>query len=315
MSNSTREKPAVDIGDGYVIVDRTPHKRGPHVFELMNGHGLHSDEARASQADDRERWVSIAATRHPQIDRGRALEALQTLDFIASQERGQPDGEGAREGEDGDTRPWIPAANGDLPSASEAAWKALRKANDPVRLFRFGGQVAGLARDDEGTLRVRALDDHALRGELARGSRWYKETQEGRVIVLPPSHVVHDLLATPDVPLPVLRRVVEVPVAAPDGSLQLMPGYHPQTGVYYAPAQGLAIAAVPEIATAQDVVRASRLIRRDLLGDFPFVTRADRAHAICTLLEPFVRDMIDGPTPATMLASVPYAPCYYRWRI
>jgi hypothetical protein len=84
--------------------------------------------------------------------------------------------------------------------------------------------------------------------------------------------VVHDLLATPQVPLPVLRRVVEVPVFAPDGSLQTAPGYHPQTGVYYAPANGLAIAAVPEIPTAQGVVRASRLIRRDLLVDFPFVT-------------------------------------------
>jgi putative DNA primase/helicase len=61
--------------------------------------------------------------------------------------------------------------------------------------------------------------------------------------------------------------------------------------------------AVPEVPTAQDVVRASRLIRRDLLGDFPFVTRADRAHAIAALLLPFVRDIIDGPTPAPLIEA------------
>jgi putative DNA primase/helicase len=34
-----------------------------------------------------------------------------------------------------------------------------------------------------------------------------------------------------------------------------------------------------------------------VLHDFPFVSQSDRAHAVALMLLPFVRDLIDGPTP------------------
>jgi putative DNA primase/helicase len=44
----------------------------------------------------------------------------------------------------------------------------------------------------------------------------------------------------------------------------------------------------------------------DLLGDFPFRSDADRAHAVALFLLPFVRDLIDGPTPLHIIeASTP----------
>jgi hypothetical protein len=58
---------------------------------------------------------------------------------------------------------------------------------------------------------------------------------------------------------------------------------------------------VPERPSAADVERALALIKDELLGDFPFVSDAERAHALALLLIPFVRDMIDGPTPVHLI--------------
>ena len=55
--------------------------------------------------------------------------------------------------------------------------------------------------------------------------------------------------------------------------------------------------------TARQVDAARELLLDDLLVDFPFATESDRAHAIAALLLPFVRRMIDGPTPLHLIES------------
>jgi hypothetical protein len=45
------------------------------------------------------------------------------------------------------------------------------------------------------------------------------------------------------------------------------------------------------------------LILDDLLSDFPFVSDSDRAHLLALLLLPFVRNLIDGPTPLHLIES------------
>jgi len=39
----------------------------------------------------------------------------------------------------------------------------------------------------------------------------------------------------------------------------------------------------------------------ELLGDFPFVDEASRAHTLALMLEPFVRPLIKGPTPLYLI--------------
>jgi hypothetical protein len=41
----------------------------------------------------------------------------------------------------------------------------------------------------------------------------------------------------------------------------------------------------------------------DLLGDFPFVGEAELAHAVCLVIQPFVRDLITGPTPLYLIEA------------
>ncbi|MDO8630592.1 MAG: hypothetical protein Q7R41_08860, partial [Phycisphaerales bacterium] len=75
------------------------------------------------------------------------------------------------------------------------------------------------------------------------------------------------------------------------------PGDDPQSALFYAPAIGFDVAAVPTDPEKADVESALTLLQRELLGDFPFVSHSDRAAALTVLLLPFVREQIDGPVP------------------
>ncbi len=194
----------------------------------------------------------------------------------------------------------INAADLDLPKVSETAWEALREANDPPFLFRYGGLPAQIEKDDHGAAVVREITQDRLRYHLARAANWYSGRKEKKS-ALPPLHVVRDMLATPNPPLPILTRIVETPVFGRKGRLQEMPGYHRGSRTYYAPGRRLDIPKVPIKPTKADVQRARRLIVEDLFGDFPFVGPAECAHAVALLLLPFVRDLIEGPTPLHLI--------------
>ena len=137
-----------------------------------------------------------------------------------------------------------------------------------------------------------------MRHEIAPLAEWFKPTTANRVggPSLPPMPIVRNLLATPDPPLPALLRIVETPIFTADGTLQAEPGYNAAGKVYFEPASGLVVPAVPAKPSDEDVVEARNLIV-DMVQDFPFIGAPERAHAIALYLLPFVRDLIDGPTP------------------
>lgn len=195
----------------------------------------------------------------------------------------------------------IDAGNHDLPVVTEQAWHALEARNDPPFLFHHGGAPARLQHDPDGRPILVPLTEHRLRCEVALAAHWQvMKTRGGHtfpVAAEPPLTVIQNMLAQPTLPLPILRRIAETPVFAPDGRLIEAAGYDAPSGVYLHPAAGLSIPPVPERPTAQDVASARALICDELLGDFPFVTDADRAAAVALLILPFVREMIDGPTP------------------
>ncbi|MDR9815189.1 MAG: hypothetical protein RJR34_00080 [Candidatus Methanoculleus thermohydrogenotrophicum] len=69
-----------------------------------------------------------------------------------------------------------------------------------------------------------------------------------------------------------------------------------ETGLYYAPVDGFALAPVPEVPTREDVAAALKMIE-EVFVDFPFCSPADRANAIGALLTAVLRPCIDGPVP------------------
>ena len=192
-----------------------------------------------------------------------------------------------------------------LADVTGQGWRAIHEANDPPHLFRHGSSPVRIEFDDDGEPTFRTLGEDRMRHEVARVAQWYKVKSSGRganratfdVDAMPPRAVVLDMLATPNIDLPIVNRVVEAPVFTADGCLQLEPGYYPRGSVYYHPARGFTVPPVSERPTAADMAEARRLICDELLVDFPFVSDAERAHAVSLFLLPFARDLIDGPTP------------------
>ena len=201
-----------------------------------------------------------------------------------------------------ETLPTLRADNGDLARAVDRAWGVLLESNRIPWLFRAGGLPSWVVPDDEGRPMVAPLTEERLRHILAKLANWRRLNAKGDIVPAhPPTSQVKSLLATPDPALPVLAGIVTAPVFGRAGVLLTEPGYHADARLLYAPAAGFELPEIPEKPTAQEVAAARSLICDDLLGEFPFTSLAERAHAVALLLLGFLRPMIDGPTPLHLI--------------
>lgn len=191
---------------------------------------------------------------------------------------------------------------GDLADITRQALDVLVEYNNPPKLFRHGSGLVRLEADQSGRLRPVELTADRLRHELANAARWTKAkkspfgTGPGREDTRPPLDVVKNILATPDVPLPVLRGLTEVPVVLRDGRILDQSGFDPESGMYFQPYDPHLQLEIPATPTSSDVVEAKANID-DLIGDFAFVADSDCAHAVALIVSTFARSLIDGPTP------------------
>jgi len=187
---------------------------------------------------------------------------------------------------------------GDLARLTDRSWSLLFAANASPWLYRCGGGPAWVERDSDGRPAPRPMTEDRVRHALARLADWRRLSKNGDLVpTAPPALLLKNLLATPDPALPVLAGIVTAPVFGSDGTLITEPGYHAAARLLYEPAPGFQLAAIPERPTSSDIAAARSLLLDDLLGDFPFVGDAERAHALALLLLPFMRPMISGPTP------------------
>ena len=191
------------------------------------------------------------------------------------------------------------ARAGDLGERADRCWQAIVAANaiEP-ELFALG-DVAVRIEHKGGMTKSAVLDVVKMRHALVRVVDFItrEATAAGTVKKTAPTRdLVEDVLAHPAPPLPPLVRITEVPIVAPDGSIQTRPGYHAASRTYYALARGFVVPEVPERPTRQDI-EAARAVVFEMLGEFPFVSFSDLAHAVALLMLPMVRELIDGPTP------------------
>lgn len=198
--------------------------------------------------------------------------------------------------------PLMRADEGDLALAVEKTWSLLLASNRTPWLFRYAGGLTWVVPDDEGRPVAIALSDERLRHMLARLGNWRRLNAKGELVPAhPPTLLVKSVLATPDPGLPVLVGIVNTPVFGRQGRLLTTPGYHPDARLLYCPARGFEVQAIAERPSAQELSAARALICEDLLGDFPFVSHSEQAHAVALLLLGFLRAMIDGPTPLHLI--------------
>jgi putative DNA primase/helicase len=199
------------------------------------------------------------------------------------------------------SRALIDAGDYDLARVTGEAWQAVKDANKPPFMFRYGGSLASIESDENDPV-VRLMTHDRLRHVLAHIAKWHRVNKRGFYVdALPPLHVVRDMLVQPDSKLPVLARFVEAPVFAPDSTMHIKPGYNAASRCYFAPTKGLTIPDVAQQPSAADISRAFTLLTEELLGDFPFVEDAERAHSVGLSVLPFARDLIDGPTPLHLI--------------
>ena len=194
------------------------------------------------------------------------------------------------------------ADDGDLARVTARGWDLLKAANTPPWLYRYGGRPSWVERDDEGGPIAHAMTEDRMRHALAQRADWRRTSRSGDLVPThPPAVLLKNLLATPDPALPVLAAIVTAPVFGKDGSLVTEPGYHAATRLLYEPPPKFVLPAVPERPSSADIDAARTLLLDGLLGDFPFTSEAERAHALALILLPFVRALIDGPTPLHLI--------------
>ena len=235
------------------------------------------------------------------LDRRRRLMRDALLALVEATAELTVDTPGARQGEDrpGHPRTTSTSAWADLKEAARALWAIIESHNTPPTLFRTA-TLAWVERDDDGAPFVRPLTPPRVTHWLAQHIYFHKvvATKLGPIEVPtnPPATLVHDMLATPEPPLPVLTRIVQTPIVAADGTLHETAGYDPRTRAWYAPAPNFAMSPVPLIPTTDDLVQARESVL-EIFRDFPLVGAADLAAVVAALLSLFVRDLVDGPVP------------------
>lgn len=190
-------------------------------------------------------------------------------------------------------RPEIWAADQHIAIISAAAWEAIKIGNYPKRLFTLGSTAMRMTENGE----LQLLTPDRLHYEIERAAYWYHKGTgkfEGvQIKAKAPRVVVSDMLSYPQIPLPPLRKIVGAPCFDADGNLCADGGYH-NSGIYIDRESGL-----PDLPETGDAIA----LLDDLITDFPFQDRADRANAFAFLLTPFVRDLITGSTPAHLLEA------------
>jgi hypothetical protein len=247
----------------------------------------------------------------PPLEGGGRKKCRSAKRSEADAPRGAPPGSPAQADAGGNKagsgRPRIQANRRQLRDVSSDAHVAVLTANAPPTLFQRGGLLTRLRRRAEGGAPyLEPVTDWALRGHLARVADWFKvRDAEGGTVEeddAPPLEVVKDLAHLPWWEgVPVIASVAESPIFDRAGRLVATPGFNDPSGIWYEPADGLEIAPLRERPTDMDVRAAKDLLLTELLGDFPFKDDPSRAHALAALLLPFVRAMVDGPTPLHLL--------------
>jgi hypothetical protein len=297
---TTTERVGAPVGYGFSLVDTTPFARGKHHLEFVNGRVLWADNCDLRLAKDRERCVddALATTkRKRKPTRDKMLAVL--IDFYAASTAQRPEQPDQPEdaGDAADPRPWLPVNEGDLSLLTRNLCACIAETNTPTSLFTYGEMPARIEVNDEGTTVIAPLDTAGMVYEIAERVRPCKMVNHQKVVVPPPALLVQNYLARRQRGLPHLRGTTDVPVFAPNGELVTTAGYDVRTKLYYVRTAQLPIPDVPPSPGEADVAHAKKLLMDELLGDFPFVKKSDKAHAVVLLLEQFARALIRGPMP------------------
>ena len=171
---------------------------------------------------------------------------------------------------------------------------ALSRTNEEKQeIFNRGGALVRLHRDEHG-LAVQTFTAAALKGVLDRAADYMVQKDGDERPARPPDDVVLDILSLAKLPFPELRGIALSPVVIAGGRLVSTTGYDQESGLYL----DFGELNIRERMPVRDAVR---YIDDELLADFPLADDASRAHSIALIIQPFVRHVINDPTPLYLI--------------
>ncbi len=181
----------------------------------------------------------------------------------------------------------------DLHEVVKHTWRYLEEFNNPPFLFRRGGKLCRIESDDNGFPTAVPVDAARMNFVLVELMYWPNSKGNNS---RPPRDLAQHLVADPDPQIPTLNRIVTAPIVTSTGQMLLKPCAYADR-IIYLPPRAFHLRDLPSDPTAADIQSAIEFIDHNLLADFCFITPAERANCFSALLTPFVREMIDGPTP------------------
>ncbi len=132
--------------------------------------------------------------------------------------------------------------------------------------------------------------------------QWHVKVKGGVRIGQQPQWLKSVLLAAPPGDLPRLHRIATTPFFDRDGRWVSDEGYNADSETWLA-LGGTEWSNLPGRVHPDLVRDAADYFVHDLLGDFPFASQADLAHAVAMFIVPLVRDMIHGPCMAACIEA------------
>jgi hypothetical protein len=182
--------------------------------------------------------------------------------------------------------PQIDIASGELGTIVTELWQHVLASPYAARLYRYGDTL--VLHGDDG---IQTLDNVRWRGIVSRCAvRYDSAPKRPRALLWRTNdpEIADSLLHIPDT-IPVIERIVSMPVFSQDGKL-LTNGYHATERVL-----------VQSPINPQEMsIEEAKALLWELFQDFPFATESDYANTIGYLLLPFIRSMC-GATPLHLI--------------
>lgn len=192
---------------------------------------------------------------------------------------------------------------------------------DTPSMFHYMEGLYVIREDAEGHARMKVLNKdgfaHHLNNVAAFGVPTGNDTKNLRGVSAP-EDVVRHLFSADFGTYPELRGLVTTPIFTSNGAMLTTPGYDWDSRLYYRPDLSLSVPNVSTAPSEDEVFRAKALIIEEVLADFPLggLTRPEIVekglsdegvpavtNMMALMLLPFMRELIDGPTPGHLLTK------------
>lgn len=184
-----------------------------------------------------------------------------------------------------------------------------------TRIFNYGGvkfSVETMVGHDDVAVSALSLEHMANKLSDKGGIVFMRPSDDSFMSIPIPERILNEMLVNEEWHCPTLTAFSELPYFNSEHKLIQRQGYDPISQMYLKPSSLNLV--VPPNATKEDAIKARDFILQETFGDFPFDDgpeeehqaskgASSRSHFMTLLLQPFIRELIKGPTPIYLVSK------------